>query len=472
MSASNRRHCGYDNCKSIFMMLVVLWHTAQLYILEETLLLKTKSTDVLPPIDINVSWFGRAELDHHSGCTPLMSNLVIRYWLWTEKVAVPGFCFLSGYFGKGFLNRNNPDKDRIRWEKTISTLLVGPLLWQLLTWTIGCLSTRLYTGRWSGDEDHVITLHSYLDVFDNLGTWYLFALLIWRTWTSVFLSRLRHPLPLSLAMALLSAHANRGSGPQNMRMRLFHFFPYYVSGLYVDECTLQRLIAGIGRRLGMTSNTKHPSSSMTVPAGAHADTISRIVGCCGVAVTIIICQLVDRSDLGWMYGIESYEVRPHLIFLLQYLVAGTAVVSVIMLVKTIREPLFPFCHGSSTLAIYEWHWVFANFLAWGNLPFSDITIVMSSGDSFVQYCFSHLPPLLAALVVHIVCYLICVVLGNRLVWDALLRYVCEPNCQWLFQHRDARKVQASTTFASIERNDSSGMRSKGNDSEKTCQLLV
>ena len=151
----NERHCGYDNCKSVFIMLVVLWHASQLYILETTFSRGSSSATTMalnePTIPVT-SWFERAEnhqLHHHPGWTPLISHLVIRYWLWTEKVAVPGFCFLSGYFGKGFLSRHNPEKDRIRWEKTISTLLVGPLLWQMLTGMIGCLSTRLYTGSWS-----------------------------------------------------------------------------------------------------------------------------------------------------------------------------------------------------------------------------------------------------------------------------------------------------------------------------------
>ena len=423
--------------------------------------------------------------------------MVIRYWLWTEKVAVPGFCFLSGYFGKGFLRRGAEGgketfdsttvaaavkKDSVRWEQTISTLLVGPLLWQVLTAMLGYAVTRAYIYHSPGELDGMINeiytngVPPYLSAFENLGTWYLFALLIWRTWTSVFLSRLRQSpvlvLSLAMTMSLLSAHTDRGDGPQDMRMRLFYFFPYYVAGLYTDETTWQRITTAVTTAWRLCRSGRHwfskntqqqymdkyrdhehreilPSlSSSSVLSNSSreqtssADKASRLAGCCGVVCTLTICQVMDRGDLGWMYNIGGYELRPHLLFLFQYVLAGTAVTSVILIVKTISEPLFPFSHGNATLAIYEWHWAFANLLAWGSLPFTEIQVVtvanmrasMPSGayDSFIEYCFSTFPPLPTLLMVHLVCYLVCVLLGSRIVWNVALKYVCCPNCKWLF----------------------------------------
>jgi hypothetical protein len=150
-----------------------------------------------------------------------------------------------------------------------------------------------------------------------------------------------------------------------------------------------------------------------------------------MAITLVLCQIVPRDYLGWTYSIDNYEWQPHLIFVLQYLLAGSAVVSVIMFVKTIPFSLFPGGHGNSTLAIYEWHWPVANFLAWGNLPFTGINI---TANSFVQYCFSHWSPFLAVFMAHAICYGVCFVLGSRTLWDKALRYVCDPQwaCRWLF----------------------------------------
>lgn len=440
IQASHPRHHGYDNCKMVFMLLVVLWHSAQLYILEATLSSNNSAGDT--GSELSIPWWERAnnhQLHHHSSWSPLISHLVTRYWLWTEKIAVPGFCFLSGYFSKGFLPTSHSKQDdamdptkqllslqrsqrkeRVRWEKTISTLLLGPLLWQVLTWLLGQVTTGFYTGGWS------LGVSSKMDLWDNLGSWYLFALLMWRIWTSLFLSRLRQdrhiPLLVSMILALLSTHTNRG-GPQDMRMRLFFFFPFYVAGLYCNEETWNELILFPCRLCKLEPN--RITSSL--------DHLARFWGCIGIGVNVIVCQLVPRDDLGWQYSIDTYQWRPHLVFFSQYLLAGSAIISVIMVVKTIQSPLFPFGHGNSTLAIYEGHWPVANWLAWGNLPFTDIS---ATNTSWVQHGFSQLPPIPAVLGVHVVCYLICVGLGSRLVWNRALHHVCDPQwaCRWLFHH--------------------------------------
>ncbi|CAB9510250.1 expressed unknown protein [Seminavis robusta] len=431
------RHYGYDNCKLIFMLLVVLWHTAHFNILEASLLWSASVTGA-NDTEASSHWWDRVsngQLSHHFLWTPFVSHCVARYWLWTEKLAVPGFAFLSGYFGKSFLQTSSIDrggdaveqltslqvgqrKERVRWERTISTLLLGPLLWQALSWFVGGLVSSIYYGAWS------FAANDQLELWDYLGSWYLFALLLWRVWTSIFLSKLRQdrqfPLLVSIILAVLSAHTNRG-GPQEMRMRLFYFFPYYVAGLYCTEETWNTLIRQSCRIGGVKSK--------------QVDRCSRFLGGLGIILTLLICQVVPREHLGWKYTIDTYALQPHLVFLFQYLLAGAAVVSVILVVKTVRVPLFPFGHSNSTLAIYEAHWPVANLLAWGTLPY---TAISTTNTSAIQWCFSDLSPVPTLLCVHLICYLICVALGSRLMWDRLLRHACDPQwiCRWLFQPQE------------------------------------
>jgi len=425
------------------MMLVVLWHTAGLYILQTTIGAESKNPQ----------------------STSLISHVILRYWAWTEKVAVPGFSFLSGYFGKGFLISNtetngnrgdaeqqlptlrqNQQKSRLRWEKTISTLLVGPLLWQVLSWIIAGVGTGLYyyyysTADEANKDNQAFTANPKLELWDHLGTWYLVALLLWRTWTTTILSHLRSPsgalpLLLSLGLAILSVHTTRW-GPQEMRMRVFFFFPYYVAGLYCHEATFQRLVVGFGRCCGMipTCNTNKATES-------QLDKMSRIMGVFGIFGTIVICQVVPNiDDLSWVYSMDTFHWRPHLIFVLHYILAGTATVSTILVLKTIRIPLFPYGHGNSTLAIYEWHWPLATYWGWGNLPYTEINV--TNWSSLVHRCFTNLSPLTAALAVHLLCYGICIVLGHRMVWDKALRFACDPDwlCKPLFGVQQPPKHQ-------------------------------
>jgi hypothetical protein len=436
------RHHGYDNCKMIFMLLVVLWHTAQLSILEATLSWGSTTNGAGAFTDASISFWDRAsnhQLQHHSAWTPFISHVVTRYWLWTEKLAVPGFSFLSGYFGKSFLHHSPVNKqlledpviqlesihrfqrkERVRWEKTISTLLLGPLLWQIVAWLLGQIVTGLHSGEWSLAAD------SKLDLWDNLGSWYLFALLMWRIWTSLLLSRLRQdchiPVLVSMILALLSSHTNRG-GPQDMRMRLFYFFPYYVAGLYFTDGAFHCLVQRVYRLVGVRAESVQLSSDL--------DRAGRRIGCIGIIITLLACQIVPREHLGWMYNIDNYHLWPHVVFVMQYLLAGVALVSVILVVKTIPFPLFPFSHGNSTLAIYEAHWPVANWLAWANLPYTGISV---ASTSLVQHCFASLSPIPAVMGIHLVCYLVCVALGSQVVWNVMLRSVCDPQwaCKYIF----------------------------------------
>jgi hypothetical protein len=351
------------------MFYIVLWHTVHLDLIMET-----------------------ASNGHWS---PWLVLLIKRYWLWHEKLAVPGLVFLSGYFGKGFLPASiRPKNDslvkmNLRYQNTMVVLVFGCLLVQLTELVVGTFVTWAWTGKW-------VTPPASLPLWEKMETWYLVALLLWRISTPMLFS-LKQPLIASLLLALASLHTEFG-GPQDVRIRVLHFLPYYVAGLLCDE--------------------------------RHLDSIPRprYVGSFGVFLTLTTCFRIDEGHLGHMFSLWTWDLESHFWFLFQYVLCGSAVVSVILLVKAIPVPLFPYSHSNSTLAIYEWHWPLAGILAWGQIPYTNIKL---AGPSIVQLILNELPPLPAMIIVHIICYVICVALGSAPGWR-FLRFVSEPNCKTFF----------------------------------------
>ena len=178
------RHAGYDNCKNLFIFYVVLIHLCNFPLIEWK--------------QANADW-------------PLVYTRIFQtYTLWHEKLSVPGFVFMSGYFGKGFLPKasSGGKKDDIRWEKTISVLLVGTAFLQLAYFVLGTVLSRTLIGDW-------LELPNWLLLFDRSETWYLVALFLWRISTPV-IGRLQYPFVSSFLLALVSTHAQFG-GPMDMR---------------------------------------------------------------------------------------------------------------------------------------------------------------------------------------------------------------------------------------------------------------
>ena len=177
------RHAGYDNCKNVFIFYVVLIHLYNFNLLQWK--------------HANVGW------------SPAMNNLLESYTLWHEKLSVPGFVFMSGFFGKGFLPSEpaGPKADK-RWEKTVSILLIGSALLQITFLVSGSILSMLIAGQWT-------KLPLWFPLFDQLETWYLVALAIWRLSTPL-IGRLRYPIISCFVLAFVSLHADFG-GPKDMR---------------------------------------------------------------------------------------------------------------------------------------------------------------------------------------------------------------------------------------------------------------
>ena len=184
-------------------------------------------------------------------------------------------------------------------------------------------------------------------------------------------------------------------------MRVLHFLPYYVVGLYVQEEQLNAI--------------RYP----------------RTVGILGILLTFAVCLNVDPSLLGHVYSVPSWEVVPHLVFFLQYMLCGIEAISVILLFRSFRHPLFPYGHTDSTLAIYEWHWPVIGMITWGHIPFTSSPFPHFSDPSLLVLMAQKWHPLTSFFAAHALSYLICVVLGSKMFWS-WVRPISDPDCASLF----------------------------------------
>ena len=316
--------------------------------------------------------------------------------------------------------------------------------------------------------------------FDDIRTWYLFALLIWRIVLTPIIVKLRHPILTSFTFALLSVHTNWGyDNSSEMRIRLFYFFPYYVLGLYYNdveferflECSTSRIMhkmmttlmvrLGRHRRYNNKKDTILPSTSSTSCSSnvnKRNHSIQLTIGCLGTLLTLLSCQIVPYDWLEWKYHIDTLNVWTHCIFLGQYVFVTLQVVSVIILVKSVTAmandhssskssgkgasrfarllSLPSSSHPNATLAIYSWHWPIADFIAWGKLPYTvAVTNELKVMDpSILQHLIRNTTnrPITFVVVSHVVCYVICILLSNPTLYNYLFKYVNEPNISWLF----------------------------------------
>ena len=177
------RHAGYDNCKNVFIFYVVFIHLCN------SNLIKWKNGD-----------------EHWSS---LWMDLFESYTLWNEKLSVPGFVFMSGFLGKGFLPNTEPTgrKTDRRWEKTLSVLLFGSGLVQLTYLILGLVLEQIFIGT--------VTWSVSFPLWEKLDTWYLIALFLWRLSTPL-IGRLKWPITASFVVTFICLHA-QFEGPKDMR---------------------------------------------------------------------------------------------------------------------------------------------------------------------------------------------------------------------------------------------------------------
>ncbi len=361
MAEDHSRHRGYDNCKCVFIFYVVLFHAVN-------------------------NWYEEESTKHWP---PFWASFFKSYTLWHEKLAVPGFAFLSGFFSKAFVSMDGSK----RWKSSISVLLVGSFYTQIFVVLMESVMKATMSREWS--------LATTISFWDHLETWYLLALLLWRFMTPV-LEMFNRPLLVSIVVAFIHAHVAYGE-PSELRMRIFRYFPYYTLGLSMSNASLDK-----------------------VPRPT-------IVGSFGVTLSFIFCWMVNDKNkyLGLSYSNYPWSLEPHLILLFQYVTCSAVVLSVVLLVRQISFPLFPFFHSQSTLAIYSWHWYVLSPWLWGKYPFSDIEFCHGWPlMEFLQKLKHH--PIVAILLLHVMTYVICALLGSHYAWK-MLRHVSDPDCQWMFR---------------------------------------
>ena len=299
------------------------------------------------------------------------------------------------------------------WNKSITTLIVGAFYAQIFDITMTIFLSKVISGVSK-------EIPKSLEFYDNLEHWYLLALFAWRLMTPFFLGVIRNPLIVSLVLAFLHCHINFG-WPAEFRMRVFRYFPYYVAGLLCDPQSIDRI--------------PHPT----------------MFGSMGVFIALYYACVVEESEkyLFLNYTDFGLSLENHIILAFQYGYCTMLVLSVILLIKQIPFPLFPFGHSSSTLAIYVWHWQIARSFQYGVFPYTETHFYDGSPVADLMRKSKH--PLIGIILLHIYSYITCLILGSRLMWR-MVRHITDPDCRWLFQvvkptdhHGEEEVVEFTTT---------------------------
>jgi hypothetical protein len=399
------RWVDLDNAKGIFMFYVVVYHFCNGWIL----------------LQVTEDW-----------PSSFWKNIFISYTYWHEKMAVPGFCFISGLLGKGYckfydvtMDSRNSIKLKQRWQASVSMLLVGTFVVQLFNTVMSVLLMSFFGPKDivnSADAAATTAEPSTTSFFpktifdyDFLETWYLVALFGWRLLTPIFLQLMRYPLATSVCLAFLHSHVSFDWSDQ-VGMRLFRYYPFYLAGLLLDKGALDRVPKPV------------------------------LWGTLGATTTFIFACLVPdpESIFSIQYFDFDWSIRIHAILLFQYIYSAIVVVSVLLLCRPITFSLFPCGHANSTLAIYTWHWKVLEVVLWGHLPFSQGKVQLLESKPAFYYLqnstsnniFSPKHPFMAVLFLHVLSYFICFALGSTWAWN-LFRYINNPYCDFLF-HRNEK----------------------------------
>ena len=138
------------------------------------------------------------------------SRAVTAMYMLVYAFHMPAFIVISGYFSRGFDGR--PE----RLKRLVTGLVVPYVIFET--------AYTLFT-RWTDQEpDRPISLLDPLYL-----TWFLAALFLWRLTTPLW-QRVRAPLPLALALAML-ATLSPSIGKDLDLQRTLQFLPYFVLGL-------------------------------------------------------------------------------------------------------------------------------------------------------------------------------------------------------------------------------------------------
>ena len=123
---------------------------------------------------------------------------------------MPAFIVVSGYFSRNF------DASPGRLRRLVTGVVVPYVVFE---------AAYTFFTRWTDhDPDRPVTLLDPLYL-----TWFLVALFVWRL-TTPFWQRVRYPVPVALAVAMLASLAPSIGNDLDLQ-RVLQFLPYFVLGL-------------------------------------------------------------------------------------------------------------------------------------------------------------------------------------------------------------------------------------------------
>ncbi|MFF1275763.1 acyltransferase family protein [Streptomyces marokkonensis] len=172
---------------------------------------------------------------------------------------MPAFVVISGYFSRSFDLR----------PKHIKRLVTGVVVPYVVFET----AYSLFQRYGNDDPDHGITL---LDPTYHL--WFLCALFVWRVTTPLW-KTIRHPLPVSVALAALGSVSPQ-IGDDLELQRVLQFLPFFVLGLLLRPEHFQRV-------------QRRSVRLMSLPVLA--------------AAAVVAWWSVPRMKLGWLYHSSAAE---------------------------------------------------------------------------------------------------------------------------------------------------------------------
>ncbi|NUP17766.1 MAG: acyltransferase family protein [Streptomyces sp.] len=299
------------------------------------------------------------------------SRFVTAMYMLVYAFHMPAFIIISGYFSRGFDGR--PE----RLKRLVTGLVVPYVVFET--------AYTLFT-RWTDQEpDRPVSLLDPLYL-----TWFLAALFLWRLTTPLWL-RVRWPLPLALALAML-ATLSPSIGSDLDLQRTLQFLPYFVLGLLLRPEHF-RLVRRRAVRL----------AAVPVSAGAF----------------LVAYWAVPRMTGGWFYHRDSAEqlgapawygvvMTPVLFVCSLVLVAcflswvpGRRMWCTVLGTGTLYGYLL---HGFLAQGAKYWGWYDP---AWIHRPLGAIAVTVTAGAVVTLLC---TPPVRRA-----------------------LRFVVEPDLGWLFR---------------------------------------
>lgn len=230
---------------------------------------------------------------------------------------MPAFVFVSGYFSKNYIQKNNvPD------ETKILGFLILFILYKVLIWAISSFFSK--------------ELVEFTLLVESGAPWYMLAMTVWYILLPLFAKFKWYASLIVTVIFALYAGTVGQIGPFLCLSRIVVYFPFFLFGYYFKEEYIQKITSIKGKVIG-------------------AGIITAMVG-------FVICFLDDiKSFSGLIYGNRPYDILPDDITVttaiivrgILYLVGACMTLSLMAWIP--KKKLMISYIGSRTLSIYILH---------------------------------------------------------------------------------------------------------------------